>query len=93
MADLRVSLQLGVCSSGHYSSPGPLHSPWHPGLLHKLVNLEFRLWLNGLRTRPISMRMRVRSLASLNGLRIRCGRELRHRSQMWLKSLIAVAVL
>ena len=39
------------------------------------------------------MRMQVRSLAALNGLRIRCCPELWCRSQMWLGSGIAVAVV
>ena len=33
---------------------------------------QFPLWLSGLRTQLVSMRMRVRSLASLSGLRIWC---------------------
>ena len=40
----------------------------------------------------ISMRMRVWSLASLSGLRIRCCHELWGKSRMWLRSGIAVAV-
>ena len=39
-------------------------------------DVEFPLWLSGLRTGLVSMRMRVRSLASLSGLRIQCCREL-----------------
>ena len=40
-----------------------------------------------------TMRLLVRSLASLSGLRIRYCRKLWCRSQMWLRSGIAVAVL
>jgi len=32
--------------------------------------LEFLLWLSGLRIQPVPVRMQVRSLASLSGLRI-----------------------
>ena len=39
-----------------------------------------------------TMRLRVRSLASLRGLRIRHCHELCCRSQMWLGSRFAVAV-
>ena len=37
--------------------------------------------------------MQIPSLASLHGLRIRCCRELCCRLQMWLRSLVAVAVV
>ena len=40
----------------------------------------------------VSMRLRVPSLASLSGLRIRHCHELQHRSQMQLRSGVAVAV-
>ena len=40
-----------------------------------------------------SMRMRAPSLAFLSGLRIRCYREPCCRSQMWLRSGVAVAVV
>ena len=58
--------------------------------IHQL--LELLLWLSGLRTQLQSMRMQVRSLASLSGLRIRHCCELWYRSQTWLGSDIAVAV-
>ena len=45
------------------------------------------------RIRLVSMRMQVRSLALLSGLRIRRCRELWCRSQMWLGSGVAVAVM
>ena len=54
---------------------------------------EFPLWFSGLRTQPVSMRMQVRSLASLSGLRIRHCRELWCRSQRRLRSHVAVAVV
>ena len=41
----------------------------------------------------VSVRMWVRSLASLSGLRIRHDRELWCRSQRWLRSCVAVAVV
>ena len=54
--------------------------------------LEFPLWLSGLRTRLGSMRMWVRSPASLSGLRIRRCCELWRSLQMWLGSCTAVPV-
>ena len=39
------------------------------------------------------MRMWVQSLALFSELRIRCFRELWYRSQMWLRSRVAVAVV
>ena len=53
----------------------------------------FQLWLSGLRTRLVSMRMQVGSPASLSGLRIQHCHELRHRSQVQLRSGVAVAVV
>ena len=41
----------------------------------------------------LSLRMWVQSLASLSGLRIWCGCKLWHRSQMWLASSVAMAVV
>ena len=46
----------------------------------------------GLRTQLVSMRMQVGYLASLSGLRIWHCCELQRRSQMWLRSGVAVAV-
>ena len=54
--------------------------------------MEFSLWLNGLRTRLVPMKMWVRSLALLSQLRIQSCRKLQSSSQMWLRSGIAVAV-
>ena len=51
------------------------------------------LWLIGLRTWLVSMRMWIQFLASLSGLRTGCCHKLQHRSQMWLRSGVAVAVL
>ena len=53
---------------------------------------EFPLWLSGLRNQLVSMRMQVRSLALLSGLRIWHCLELLCSSQMWLRSRVAVAV-
>ena len=46
--------------------------------------IEFSLWLSGLRSRLVTLRMRVKSLVLLSGLRIWHCRELRHRSEMQL---------
>ena len=46
--------------------------------------LEFPLWLSRLRTQLVSMRMQVRSLASLSGLRIQHCHELLYSSKTWL---------
>ena len=54
---------------------------------------EFPLWLSGLRPQVVSMRMQVRSLPSLSGLRIRWHRKLQHRSKMWLRPSVAVPVV
>ena len=48
------------------------------------------MWLIGLRIQLVSTRMWVRYLASLSGLRIQRCSELWCRSQMWLRSSIAV---
>ena len=53
---------------------------------------EFLLWLSGLQTRLVSMRMQVQFLAWLSGLRIRHCHELWCRSQTRLRSVVAVAV-
>ena len=53
---------------------------------------EFPLWLRRLRTWLVSVRMWVRSLASLSGLRIHHCHKLQCRWQMWLRSFITVAV-
>ena len=44
------------------------------------------------RIQLVSMRMQVRFLTSLSGLRILCCHELWWRPQMWLRSGVAVAV-
>ena len=53
---------------------------------------EFPLWLSSKRTQLVSMRTRVQSLALLIGLRIWLCCELWYRSQMQLRSQVAVAV-
>ena len=52
---------------------------------------EFPLWLSRLRTRLISKRMRVRSLALLSGLTIWCCHELWYRLLMQPASHYAVS--
>ena len=54
------------------------------------LSLELLLWLRGYKL--VSMRMQVRSLTSLRGLRIQHYRELRYRSQTRLRSHVAVAM-
>ena len=53
----------------------------------------FLLWLRGLWTRLVSMRMQIRSLALLSGLRIQHYHELWCRSRPQLRARIAVAVV
>ena len=53
-------------------------------LFEKESILEFPLWLSGLRTRPVSMRTWVQSLALLSGLRIQLCHRLLCRLQMQL---------
>ena len=50
---------------------------------------EFPLWLSGLRTHLVSVKMCVQFLVSLSGLRIRCC----HRSQVHLGSGVAMTVV
>ena len=52
--------------------------------------MEFPVWLNRLRTRLVSIRIQVWSLASLSGLRIWCCHKLWRGLQMRLGSGIAV---
>ena len=52
-------------------TPAGAQKAFTPLLTQKLQILEFPMWLSGLRTQVVSMRMWVRSLASLSGLRIR----------------------
>ena len=54
---------------------------------------EFPLWLTGLWTQLVSMRMRVPSLTFLSGLRIWCCHKLHCRSQMWLRFDVAMSVV
>ena len=65
----------------------------HPGKLYDYLKKffsEFLLWLSGLQTWLVSMRIQVQSLASLR-LRICHCHELWHRLQMGLGSCVAVA--
>ena len=61
--------------------------------LNKKQKQKLPLWLNWLRTQLVSMRMWVRSLASLSGLRIQLRHKLWGRSKTWLGSDVAVAVV
>ena len=59
----------------------------------KVTPEEFPLWLSGLRTWLVSMRMWVPFLASLSGLRIQRRCELWFRSQTRLRPCVAVVVV
>ena len=61
-------------------------------IIYKRDRKEFPLWLSRLLTRLISMRMWVRSLGPLSGLRIQRCLELWCRSQMSLGPGVVVAV-
>ena len=50
------------------------------------------MWLSGLRTQLVPLRIRVSFLDSLSGLRIGHCLEMLGRSQTWLGSRVAVAV-
>ena len=50
------------------------------------------MWLNGLRTQLVFVRMLGQSLVSLSGLSIQCCHDLWRRSQMQIGSCVAVAV-
>ena len=63
------------------------------GSLRQKKNWEFPLWLSGLRTQLVSMRILVRPLALLRGIRIWHCHELWYRLQRQLGSGIAVAVV
>ena len=54
---------------------------------HVHVHIGVPLWLRGLRTQLVSMRMQIRSLALLSALRLQCCCELQCRSQIWLRSV------
>ena len=54
--------------------------------------MEIPLLLNGLRTKLVLMKMRVQSIASLNGLRVHCFYKLKCRFLMWFRFGLAVAV-
>ena len=69
-------------------------SPILPLPQHKnRVLTEFLLWLSRLRTRLVSMRMRIWSLASISGLRLQHCHKLQHRLGIRLVSGIAMAVV
>ena len=80
-----------IIAIGNKGAPPPFKDG-----LNYFINLEvneFLLWLSRLRTRLISMRMCVRSLALLSGLWIQCYRVLWCRLQTWLGSGVTVAVV
>ena len=54
---------------------------------------EFPLWLSGLQTQLVSMKLQTLSLALLGGLKIQCCHELWCRPQTWLRSGVVVAVV
>ena len=56
----------------------------------KKYKQEFPLWLSGLRTQLMSMRMWVQSLALLSGLRIQCCHKLQYSLQVRPESAVAV---
>ena len=62
-------------------------------LLHKNNKREFPLWLSGLQTWTVSIRMWVRYMALFSGLRIWCCSELWCRPQTRLRSGVALAVV
>ena len=82
------------------TTPSPHLWVWHWKLLPWYMLIiclksrmgELLLWLSGLQTRLVSMRMWVWFLALFSGLRIQHCQELWCRSQTWLRSAIAVAV-
>ena len=78
--DMRCALVFYGCSK-NYHKISSLSNSW-----------AVPLWLRGLRTRLISMRKHVLSQALPSGLRIPLCHKLQCRSQMRLRSRIAVAV-
>ena len=65
---------------------------WWSRWIQRRVGLEFLLWLNRNKPDTVSMRVQIQSLDLLSGLRIQGCRELWRRSQMQLRSPVAVAV-
>ena len=59
---------MNICVHTHTETNGEIK-----GLIQEFLIEEFPLWLRGLQTQLISMRMWVQSLALLRGLRILCG--------------------
>ena len=62
-------------------------------IINKILKVGVPVMGQQKRIQQGTMRLQVRSLASLSGLRIWCCRELWCRSQTWLGSHIAVAVV
>ena len=79
-------------------------SPWHRNFHmpqvqqkkkrkeRKKKKKEFPLWLSGLRTQLVSMRLWLQSLASLRGLRGHLCRKLLSRLQMCFRSRVAAPI-
>ena len=59
---------------------------------HGLWDKKPHIWFSGLRTRLVYMRMWVRSVASLSGLKTWCCHRLQCRLQRRLESSVTVAV-
>ena len=71
-------------------TPGVLKSgSGVPVVVQKELYVEFPLWLSGLRTWLLSMKMRFWFLALFSGLRIPCCHKPGHRLQMWLCLILA----
>ena len=58
-----------------------------------IKDVESTLWLRGLRTRLVAIRIHMQSLASFRGLRIQHCHKLWYRLQMQLRSQVAMAVV
>ena len=58
-----------------------------------MYTLVFLLWFSGEGHDIVSLMMQVQSLALLSGLRIQHCHKLWHRSKMWFRSSVAVAVV
>ena len=75
-----------------WRAPEKGHSSWRgAGLQEHSPPQEFPLRLSGLRTQLVSMRMQAGSLASLSGLRVHRCSKLSCRSQMPLRSPVAIS--
>ena len=97
--DLYTSLEYKIIAVAAIPRPGSHVTHVSPDPLPHFIQIctqslplwEFLLWLSGLRTPLVSMRIWVQSLTLLSGLRIRHCRK--HRLQMRLGSSVAMAVV